>query len=296
MNKRNRAGELQVEGRVASEVMGWPLERKMATAKRLGIASEEMGDVSDKDIVVAFSRKLGCRMVFDFAKFAYPAELLALIDADQALKSNIFPLKREGSTLYLGMSNPLDNVAFRTDLRIVPCVTTTHDIQEAVNRHYLRVDEPVEKSDWWRILVVDDQDMVRLAITAALRKEGYSLHQAENGAEGLKIALQLKPHLIILDTVMPRMDGYEMFRYLQAYEGTRGIPVIALSSKADAVEEASLLDRGYYDFVAKPINPIRVQARVRRALFLVYGNDDEPPDGDRRAKTALDRAHSEVSR
>jgi DNA-binding response OmpR family regulator len=123
------------------------------------------------------------------------------------------------------------------------------------------------------VLVVDDQEMVRLAIVAALRKEGYSMQQADNGAKGLKIALQQKPHLIITDTVMPRMDGYEMFRALQANPDTRNIPVIALSSKAAPEEEAKLLDMGYFDFVAKPINPVRLTARVKRVLRIVYGED-----------------------
>ncbi|HXV21855.1 MAG TPA: response regulator [Desulfuromonadales bacterium] len=282
MNKRKRIGELLVEaGAITEATVQAALERQKGTSKRLGIVLEEMGAISEKDIAAALSRQFGYKLVRDFAKFAFPAELLALVDAEQALKSMIFPLKQEDKTLYLAMMNPLDmdtidNVAFRTGLRIVPCVTTAADIQEAVNRHYLQAGQQTEKSEWWTVLVVDDQEMVRLAIVAALRKEGYSLLQASNGAEGLKIALQQKPHLIITDTVMPRMDGYEMFRALQASAATRNIPVIALSSKAAAEEEAKILDMGYFDFVAKPINPFRLTARTKRALRLVYG-EGKPP-------------------
>jgi CheY-like chemotaxis protein len=282
MDKRKRIGELLVEaGAVSEAVVQAALEKQKGTGKRLGIVLEEMGAISEKDIAAALSRQFGYKIVRDFAKYTFPAELLALVDADQALKSMIFPLKLEDKTLYLAMMNPLDmatidNLSFRTGLRIVPCVTTAADIQEAVNRHYLQAGQQTEKSEWWTVLVVDDQEMVRLAIVAALRKEGYSLQQADNGAEGLKIALQQKPHLIITDTVMPRMDGYEMFRALQANPDTRNIPVIALSSKAAAEEEAMLLDRGYFDFVAKPINPVRLTARVKRALRLVYGEGGPP--------------------
>lgn len=282
MNKRKRIGELLVEAGVVSEiVLQSALEKQKGTNKRLGLVLEEMGVISEKDIAAALSRQFGYKNVRDFARYAFPAELLALIDVEHALRSMIFPLKQEDKTLYLAMMNPLDmetidNVAFRTGLRIVPCVTTAHDIQEAVNRHYMRAAEPVETGDWWTVLVVDDQEMVRLAIVAALRKEGYTLLQADNGAEGLKVALQQKPHLIITDTVMPRMDGYEMFRALRANAATRALPVIALSSKAAAEEEAKLLDMGYFDFVAKPINPVRLVARVRRALKIVYG-EGEPP-------------------
>jgi len=82
--------------------------------------------------------------------------------------------------------------------------------------------------------------------------------------------------MIITDTVMPRMDGYEMYRALQATAGTRQIPVIALSFKAAAEEEAKLLEMGYFDFVAKPINPECLAARVKRALRLVYGEGGPP--------------------
>lgn len=282
MNKRKRIGELLVEaGAVSEATVQAALERQKGTGKRLGIVLEEMGAISEKDIAAALSRQFGYKLVRAFAKYAFPADLLALVNAEQALKSMIFPLKLGEKTLYLAMMNPLDmdivdDVAFRTNLRIVPCVTTAHDIQEAVNRHYLQSGRQVEEGEWWKILVVDDQEMVRLAIVAALRKEGYTLLQAENGAAGLKLALQQKPHLIITDTVMPRMDGYEMFRALQANADTRNIPVIALSSKAAAEEEAKLLDLGYYDFVAKPINPLRLTARTRRALRLVYGEGGPP--------------------
>jgi len=159
----------------------------------------------------------------------------------------------------------------------VPCVTTPTEIQAAVNRHYYQkvVDQAQEPDVWWTILVVDDQELVRSAIVAALKREGYNLLEAENGADGVKVAVQQKPHLIISDTVMPRMDGYEMFRALKGNLQTKHIPVIALSSKSAAEEEAKLLDMGYYDFIAKPINPVRLVARVKHALKLIYG--DSPP-------------------
>jgi DNA-binding response OmpR family regulator len=126
------------------------------------------------------------------------------------------------------------------------------------------------------VLVVDDQDLVRGAAVAALKREGYNLLEASNGADGLKIALQEKPHLIIADTIMPRMDGYEMFRAIQGNLSIKHIPVIALSSKSTAEEEAKLLEMGYFDFIAKPINPVRLVARSRHALRIIYGTSPPP--------------------
>lgn len=65
---------------------------------------------------------------------------------------------------------------------------------------------------------------------------------------------------------MPRMDGIEMFKALQANGEIDDIPVIALTAKNSAEDEAELLDMGFYDFIAKPINPVRLAARVKRAL------------------------------
>jgi CheY-like chemotaxis protein len=238
--------------------------------------------VTERDIAAALARQFGFKTVANIARANFPAELLALIGSEAALSKQIFPLKAEGGILYLAMVNPLDmdtidSLSFKLGLRIVPCVTTPSEIQTAVTHHYYQKAQvpATEAESWWTILVVDDQELVRSAVVAALKRQGYALQEAENGAAGLKRAMQTPPHLIISDTVMPRMDGYEMFRALQSHPQAKQIPIIALSSKASAEEEAKLLDMGYYDFIAKPINPVRLVARVKRALRLTYG--DTPP-------------------
>lgn len=285
MSKRKRFGEILVEAGVISETqLNLALDKQRAGGQRLGQVLEEMGIVSEKDTAVVLARQFGLKTVQNLAKYTFPADLLALVDSDTAIKRNIFPLKLEGKQLYLAMVNPLDmetidNLTFRIGLRILPCVTTAGEIQAAVQKHYLggvvETKARPEKDNWWSILVVDDQELVRAAISAALRREGYQVSEADNGAEGLKAACRQLPHLIIADTVMPRMDGYEMFRALQSQAATRAVPVIALSSRSTPEEEAKLLDAGYLDFIAKPINPVRLTSRVRRALRLIYG--ERPP-------------------
>lgn len=279
MQKRKRFGEILVEAKVVDEQqLGRALEKQRGTGRRLGQVLEEMGVVTERDIAAAVARQFGFKTVSNIARASFSNELLAVMDGDTAMNKLMFPLKREGTTLYLAMVNPLDietidNLSFKSGMRVVACVTTPSEIQSAVNRHYLKVVEQATESDaWWTVLVVDDQDLVRSAAVAALKRQGYNLLEATNGADGLKVALQSKPHLIIADTVMPRMDGYEMFRAIQNNAGIKNIPVIALSSKSSAEEEAKLLDMGYFDFIAKPINPIRLVARVKHALRIVHGN------------------------
>ncbi len=281
MNRRKRFGEILVQAGLVTEArLQEALGRQQGSGKRLGQVLEEMKVVTEKDIAVVLARQFGFKIVRNIARYSFSPDVLKTITSDQALNKNIFPLKIEGKALYLAMVNPLDmetldNLSFETGRRIIPCVTTPSEIQEAVNKHYHKA-EPAEENGWWTVLVVDDQELVRSAIIAALKKTGYLTLEATNGAEGIRVALQHFPHLIISDTVMPRMDGISMFRTLQANPATQKIPVIALSSRSAAEEEASLLDMGYFDFIPKPINPVRLGARVRRALKAVYGEGGPP--------------------
>ncbi|WP_305041397.1 response regulator [Geoalkalibacter sp.] len=280
MSRRKRFGEILIEaGLLNEEQLRQALEKQKGTRQRLGRVLEELGVVTEKDIAVTLARQFEFKTVSGLARFSYSQEALDLVSGSQALEKLIFPLKKQERTLFLAMVNPLDmetidGLTFRNGLKIVPCVTTPSEIQAAVDKFYLSKKEEAS-SDWWTILVVEDQELTRAAAAAALSKQGYKVVQAENGAEGLKEVHQRKPHLIVADTVMPRMDGYEMFRALQASPATARIPVIAMSSKSSAEEEAHVLDLGYFDFIAKPINPVRLTARVRRALKMVYG--DQPP-------------------
>lgn len=283
MTKRMRFGEILVEAEVLNESqLQRALEKQKGTSWRLGQVLEEMGVVTERDIAMALARQFGFKTVANIARASFSKELLDLFDGETAMNKMLFPLKQEGTSLFLAMVNPLDtetieNISFKRGLRIVPCITTPTEIKSAVNRHYFKIVEQKQDPDsWWTVLVVDDQDLVRAAAVAALKKEGYHLLEASNGAEGLKVALQEKPHLIIADTIMPRMDGYEMFRAIQGNVSIKHIPVIALSSKATAEEEAKLLEMGYFDFIAKPINPVRLVARSRHALRIIYGTSPPP--------------------
>jgi len=282
MQKRKRFGEILVDAKVVTEeALSTALGKQRGSGRRLGQVLEEMGVVTEQNIAAVLAKQFGFKTVSNIARASFGKELLGLIDVDTATQKNIFPLKREDNTLFLAMVNPLDmetidNLTFSKGLKVVPCITTPSEIQAAINRHYHKLAEPAGDSDsWWTILVVDDQDLVRAAAMAALKREGYSLLEASNGADGLKMTMQQSPHLVIADTIMPRMDGYEMFRAIKENLKIKHIPVIALSSRATAEEEAHLLDMGYFDFIAKPINPIRLVARVRHALRLSYG--DKPP-------------------
>lgn len=274
---RKRLGETLIDmGVIDTATLEKALALQKTTNKRLGKILEEMDVILEEDLAKALAKQFGFRYAKGLARFTFPRDVLDLCDAETALTKLVFPLKIEGRTLHLAMSNPLDidfqsDFSFKTGYNISPCVSSPDEIKAAIKKNYLVEIEANEEDRLWSILLVDDQDIVLNAAEAALKKEGYAIYKAENGAEGLKKAIQVKPHLIITDVLMPRMDGQEMFRALKANHGVANIPVIALSAKATAEEEYRLLEMGFYDFIPKPINPLRLVARVRRAMRMTQG-------------------------
>jgi putative two-component system response regulator len=123
------------------------------------------------------------------------------------------------------------------------------------------------------ILVIDDmQD--NLSLMQALLKDKYTVKEANNGEKGLHIASsESPPDLILLDTRMPNMDGYEVCRRLKADLVTRDIPVIFLTAKSDAEDESLGFDLGAVDYITKPVSPPIVMARVRSQLMLKAAAD-----------------------
>jgi len=280
---RKKFGEILVEAGLLSEkVLKSALFRQKETGRYLGQVLEEYGLVTEHDIATALAKQFNIQIVRNIASHSFSPRLLALFDSHVALKKSIFPLKLEESKLYLAMANPLDiefldSVSFKLGLTILPCVTTRSEIVAAVNKHYLYLPEvAVGEVELWTILIVGAPGIDRSATVAALQRGGVRVMQANNGAEGLKVAMQTFPHLIVSDTSMTRMGGDEMIKNLQVNPRTWKIPVIGLSSKSTPEEEARMLDLGYFDFVAKPINAIRLQARVRRTLAAVHGETPPP--------------------
>lgn len=118
------------------------------------------------------------------------------------------------------------------------------------------------------VLVVDDTPE-NLSLMSDLLREHYRVKVATNGERALRIAGAAEaPDLIMLDVMMPEMDGYEVCRRLKADENTKNIPVIFLTARTDPEDEKIGLELGAVDYITKPISPPLVQARVRNHLLL----------------------------
>ena len=114
-----------------------------------------------------------------------------------------------------------------------------------------------------RILVCDDDREIVEAITIYLEKEGYSVIVAYNGKEALDTLRSEQVQLIILDIMMPEMDGIEALLRLREYSS---IPVILLSAKSEDADKINGLDVGADDYITKPFNPLELLARVKSQL------------------------------
>ncbi|HAJ27499.1 MAG TPA: two-component system response regulator, partial [Syntrophus sp. (in: bacteria)] len=118
------------------------------------------------------------------------------------------------------------------------------------------------------VLVVDDTPD-NLTLMSGLLKDKYKVKIANNGERALKVAMTgTPPDIILLDIMMPVMDGYEACRHLKANPETRDIPVIFLTAKAEVEDEMKGFELGAVDYITKPISPPIVLARVHTQLQL----------------------------
>lgn len=113
------------------------------------------------------------------------------------------------------------------------------------------------------VLVTDDEKDIRSALKIYLRPEGYELLEAEDGEKALAIIKEHKVDLVLLDIMMPKMDGIETVSRLREFSN---IPVIFLSAKSEDTDKVMGLNVGADDYVTKPFNPAEVIARVRSQL------------------------------
>lgn len=125
-----------------------------------------------------------------------------------------------------------------------------------------------------KILVIDDEEQIRRALKSILSVRHYDVILATNGDEGLDLAIDHSPDLVILDLSMPGMGGLEVCRELRAwYNG----PILVLSVRSDDADKISALDLGADDYLTKPFSAGELLARIRALLRRAAGNPATPP-------------------
>ena len=119
-----------------------------------------------------------------------------------------------------------------------------------------------------RLLLVDDTPQNLQVLGTILRQQGYKINVAQHGRQALEVAQKTPPDLILLDVMMPEMDGLEACRHFKADPRTRDIPIIFLTAKTAAEDIVQGFEAGGVDYVAKPFNPAELLKRVQTHLEL----------------------------
>lgn len=123
-----------------------------------------------------------------------------------------------------------------------------------------------------KILIVEDEANIRELLRLYLEREGYTVLEAENGVEGIKKWKSDKPDMLLLDVMMPVMDGWAVCRAIRAESD---VPIIMLTAKGETADRVSGLEMGADDYIVKPLEMPEVIARVR-AVFRRMAPDDAP--------------------
>jgi DNA-binding response OmpR family regulator len=126
-----------------------------------------------------------------------------------------------------------------------------------------------------RVLVIDDEAPIRLLCRVNLEAEGMEVLEAGDGRSGLEQARRERPDVILLDVMMPGIDGWKVAEDLLDDERTRAIPIVFLTARAEFRDRARGLDLGGVDYVTKPFNPVELAPLVRELLDRVERGERE---------------------
>ena len=134
------------------------------------------------------------------------------------------------------------------------------------------------ETDNYKILLVDDEKDILEFLSYNLRKEGYLVFTARNGKDGLRIAVEENPHLIILDIMMPKMDGIETCNEIKALPGLASAIIVFLTARSEDYSQIAGFEAGADDYITKPIKPkvfvSRIKALLRRYKEPQFPSDD----------------------
>ena len=126
-----------------------------------------------------------------------------------------------------------------------------------------------------KVLVIDDEAPIRLLCRVNLEAEGIEVVEAPDGATGVELAKQEQPDAILLDVMMPGLDGWSVAERLLTDEATGAIPIIFLTARADLRDRVRGLDVGGLDYVTKPFNPVDLAPLVRGVVDAVERGERE---------------------
>jgi CheY-like chemotaxis protein len=270
MERRKKLGEIFVENGILTDKT---VERMLQVAKRLkkrfGTVLEEVGLVNGEELAAALATQYACRVASNFAGYSFSPELLAIIPVEVAMQNHIFPLKLDNKRLALAMADPTDtrvvrNISADQGLTITPFIATRKEIYAAICKNYLH--KEVCTNQVPTVLVVEDDRMQGTMFSDFLTRHGYRVILATDGLEAYKAVLTEKPQVVITDLFLPKLDGNGLFDALRTVPELSLIPVILITSSMLPEDEVKAFERGFFDFIEKPVKEGTLVTRVKRAL------------------------------
>jgi DNA-binding response OmpR family regulator len=135
-----------------------------------------------------------------------------------------------------------------------------------------------------RVLVIDDEPPIRLLCRVNLEAADMEVLEAENGPAGLAAARSERPDVILLDVMMPGMDGWQVLEQLLNDERTRDVPIVFLTARAELRDQARGLELGGVDYITKPFNPTELAPLVEDLLERVKRGEGQKLRGERLAE------------
>jgi DNA-binding response OmpR family regulator len=135
-----------------------------------------------------------------------------------------------------------------------------------------------------RVLVIDDEAPIRLLCRVNLEAEGMDVLEAADGSTGLDLARDEQPDVVLLDVMMPGLDGWRVAEEMLEDNRTRGIPIIFLTARAEFRDRARGLDIGGVDYVTKPFNPLDLAQLVRGLLDRIDRGERDELRGEKLAE------------
>ena len=148
------------------------------------------------------------------------------------------------------------------------------------------------------ILIVDDEQDIRQILSYNLRKEGFDTYEATNGEEGIRMVEKVNPDLVILDVMMPGMDGIEVCESIRKTSTNPQVLICFLTARGEDYSQIAGLDAGADDYISKPIKPkvliSRINALIRRTIPPIINTDEMPPLIVNRDKYLIQKGNKEI--
>jgi DNA-binding response OmpR family regulator len=129
------------------------------------------------------------------------------------------------------------------------------------------------------VVLVDDEPNIRETVAFILEAEGVEVSTGSDGVEGLEAVRRCRPKVVLLDVMMPRMDGYELTRALRAMPEYADIPIVMVTSRGERIDRVRGFDAGVDEYSTKPHDRQLLLRAVKKLLGHDAGDDDGPPPG-----------------